>query len=66
MLKGSVIVFVDQQCSSENLMIQKEVVRLKAGSSFGELGLLYDSTRSATVITDEIENDLIVLSKQTF
>ena len=40
-------------------------MRLEKGDAFGELALLYDSVRSATIVTDE-QTDLIVLDKESF
>lgn len=40
-------------------------MRLEKGDAFGELALLYDSVRSATIVTDET-TDLIILDKESF
>jgi len=40
-------------------------MRLEKGDAFGELALLYDSVRSATIVTDE-PTELIVLNKESF
>ena len=40
-------------------------MRLEKGDAFGELALLYDSVRSATIVTEE-QTDLIVLDKESF
>jgi CRP-like cAMP-binding protein len=43
----------------------KHVAELKTGDSFGELALIYGAARSATVITSE-PTELIVLSKTIY
>ncbi len=40
-------------------------MKLEKGDAFGELALLYDSVRSATIITHE-HTELIVLNKESF
>ena len=40
-------------------------MRLEKGDAFGELALLYDSVRSATIVTDET-TELIILDKESF
>lgn len=40
-------------------------MKLERGDAFGELALLYDSVRSATIVTDE-NTELIVLDKESF
>lgn len=43
----------------------KEIARLEAGQSFGELALLYNSVRAASIIALE-PTELIVLNRDTF
>lgn len=43
----------------------KEIAQLNKGDAFGEISLLYNSKRTATVIANE-KSDLIVLEKEAF
>lgn len=46
-------------------MIKKEVAQLKKGDFFGEMALQYKFKRTATIITNEI-TDLIILENEAF
>lgn len=49
----------------KNFNYLKEIARLDAGQSFGELALLYNSVRAASIIALE-NTELIVLNRETF
>lgn len=49
----------------KNFKYLKEIARLEAGQSFGELALLYNSVRAASIIALE-KTELIVLNRETF
>ena len=64
-LTGKCGVYIDK--SYDNLAQRKleQVMTLTAGQSFGEMALLHDSKRTATVITQE-NTELIVLDRKSF
>lgn len=64
-LNGSVKVFIDEPTAYKNFMQLKEIAQLNKGDAFGEISLLYNSKRTATVIANE-KSDLIVLEKEAF
>lgn len=64
-LSGSVRVFIPVPMEAKTLSSLKEVMRLEKGEAFGELALLYDSQRTATIVTDE-RCEFIVLDKESF
>ena len=43
----------------------KGISKLEAGDGFGELALINDNTRGATIITNEV-TDLIVINREIF
>ncbi|CAD8181144.1 unnamed protein product [Paramecium octaurelia] len=64
-LNGSVKVYIDEPTEFKNFMQLKEIAQLGKGDAFGEISLLYNSKRTATVIANE-RSDLIVLEKDAF
>ncbi|CAD8098485.1 unnamed protein product [Paramecium sonneborni] len=64
-LNGSVKVYIDEPTEFKNFMQLKEIAQLGKGDAFGEISLLYNSKRTATVISNE-RSDLIVLEKDAF
>ena len=49
----------------KNFNYLKEITRLESGQSFGELALIYNSVRAASIIALE-KTELIVLNRETF
>ncbi|CAD8126891.1 unnamed protein product [Paramecium sonneborni] len=64
-LNGSVRVLIDQATTLTDVMIKKEVAQLKKGEFFGEMALQFNLKRTATIITNEI-TDLIILENEAF
>jgi len=65
-LKGQVGVYISKALNKyKNFNYLKEIARLEAGQSFGELALLYNSVRAASIIALE-SSELIVLNRETF
>lgn len=65
-MKGKVGVYVSKTLNKyKNFNYLKEIAILESGQSFGELALLYNSVRAASIITLE-ETELIVLNRETF
>lgn len=65
-MKGRVGVYVPKSLNKyRNFNYLKEIALIEAGQSFGELALLYNSVRSATIIALE-PTELIVLNRSTF
>ncbi|CAD8113940.1 unnamed protein product [Paramecium primaurelia] len=64
-LNGSVRVLIDQATTLKDVMIKKEVAQLKKGEFFGEMALQFNLKRTATIITNEI-TDLIILENEAF
>jgi len=58
-------VYLDQAGENKYFADMKEVATLKTGDSFGELALIYDTVRSASIVTSE-KTELIVLNKENF
>jgi CRP-like cAMP-binding protein len=64
-LDGSVTIYIDRPSEISQFTQMKEVAQLEAGDAFGELALIYDTARTATIITN-CDTDLIVLSREVF
>ncbi|KAL4506627.1 hypothetical protein ABPG72_000198 [Tetrahymena utriculariae] len=64
-LYGSVTIYIDEPTEYKSFMQLKEVAKLEQGDTFGEIALIYDSQRTATVIANE-KTYLVVLEKNIF
>lgn len=65
-MSGRVGVYISKALNKyKNFNYLKEIARLEAGQSFGELALLYNSVRAASIIALE-STELIVLNRETF
>ena len=65
-MSGKVGVYISKALNKyKNFNYLKEIAQLEAGQSFGELALLYNSVRAASIIALE-STELIVLNRETF
>ena len=57
---------IKTSCNQYDLYIfEKEIAQLGIGDAFGEISLLYNSKRTASIIANE-RSDLIILEKNIF
>ena len=64
-LQGQVSVHINITNDKTGKVVEKEVSRLSKGISFGDLALLFNSIRNATIKLVE-QSDFIVLTKEIF
>eukprot|EP01017_Pseudomicrothorax_dubius_P003812 TRINITY_DN10636_c0_g1_i1.p1 TRINITY_DN10636_c0_g1~~TRINITY_DN10636_c0_g1_i1.p1 ORF type:complete len:401 (+),score=79.77 TRINITY_DN10636_c0_g1_i1:77-1279(+) len=64
-MSGSVAVYIDVPSELKHFTQMKEINKLGPGDAFGELALLYDSKRTASIVTDE-PSELLFLEKNIF
>jgi cAMP-dependent protein kinase regulator len=64
-LTGGVRIFIDEPTEYKNFTQLKEVALLGRGSAFGEIALITNAKRTATILAAE-KSDLIVLEKDVF